>query len=195
MFSPESPSHPFSCPWWGWEAYAGVSCLIYLTAIWGMTGLNNNYAAAGWAVTSLHCFLWFLYFRNERRATPLRCPLRSDDTTPRGMHTAQLDAPLTASYPTRVPFYCTLASISLMGCISAALVLMALVFLSLSITHHAPLTGSSTWMAFISWSMAVKCSLQLLASLYRGRQRWLEAIQEGQLHEARKQLPELHHVM
>ena len=180
-------SHQFACPWWGWEAYAGVSALIYLTAIFGMTGLNNNYAAAGWAVTSLLCFLWFLFFRSERRAQPLRFPLRSIP--------GALDAPLTSAYPKQLPFYCAQPSLALIAGICAAVLVMAIAFLWLSIERREPLTGSSLWMAFISWTMAAKCGVQLLASLMRGRRRWLEAIAQGEAYDQRAKLPQLHHVM
>ena len=169
--SSDTSSH-LTCPSWGWEAYAGVSAFIYATAIFGMTGLNNYYAAAGWGATAAVCFLWYLFYRNERRAQPLRCPMRDLDAT---KHSAPIPF-LTATR--RLPFYCTLTSLSAMTAVGLLLLTLAVTFLVLSVTRHAPLTGSSTWMAFISFSMSVKCMLQLIASLCRARRRWLEAAAE-----------------
>ena len=176
--SSTSASH-MSCPSWGWEAYAGISAVIYLTAIWGMTGLNNYYAAAGWGATSAVCTLWFLFFRNERRAQPLRCPLRIDDPKTTATFTTPHQHSVPFLTPTRrLPFYCTLWALTAMTAIGVLLLTLATAFLVLSITHHAPLTGQSTWMAFISFTMSVKCSLQLIASLCRARRRWLVAAME-----------------
>ena len=178
--SSTSFSH-LSCPTWGWEAYAGISAVIYATAIFGMTGLNNNYAACGWGATAAVCVLWYLYFRNERRAEPLRCPLHvtNDKTAPATSHQQQHSVPFLT--PTRrLPFYCTLTSITAFTVIALLLLTLACTFLVLSISRHAPLTGQSTWMAFISFTMSVKCSLQLIASLCKGRRRWLVAAAEHQ---------------
>ena len=142
-------SSHFGCPAWGWEAYAGISAVIYATAIFGMTGLNNYYAAAGWGATAAVCTLWYLYFRNERRAQPLRCPLRTDDSS-----TEPPSVPFLTS-TRRLPFYCTLTSITAMTLIALLLLTLAATFLVMSITRHAPLTGQSTWMAFIRSEAAV----------------------------------------
>ena len=181
------------CPWWGWEAYAGVSAAIYASAAWSMHDLHNDYASAGWAVTAVLCFLWFLFFRNERRAQPLRCPLRFEGYT---AARKEFQLPAAALVPSssfvpppspepepafarRLPFYCTAAAIAVIGCIAVLLLTLDAAFLGISISTHAPLTGSSTWMAFISFCMSIKCCLQLIASLWRGRQRWLLSIAQA----------------